>query len=84
MKTKKLKGLHPHRFKDNPEEKRFAEAWSQDSNGRLKYLLCEGDQRFPPAPTEREEVVAATVVQWLGSPVGQTFLRDLGYKRKEQ
>ena len=77
------KGLHTHRFKDNPEEKRFADAWSrQNYNGRhLGYLLCCGDQQHAPAPSDRDEQVAATVIQWLGSPVGQAFLRDMGYER---
>lgn len=37
-----------------------------------------------PIPTDREHEVAATVVQWLGSPVGQGFLRDLGYEKTPQ
>lgn len=80
----KTKGLHPYRFKENPEEQRFAKSWHSDGAHNLKYLLCppETDQRFAPTPSERDEVVAATVIQWLGSPVGQCFLRDLGYKMK--
>lgn len=79
----KRKGLNTHRFRDNPEEKRFAEAWDEAQRGKtLAYLLCTGDQRFPVEATEREHEVAATVIQWLGSPVGQAWLRDLGYERK--
>jgi hypothetical protein len=78
----KNKGLHTYRLKDNPEEKRFAEAWDrQDQLGRnLTRLL---DERSPRTPTPRDVTVAATVIQWLGSPVGQCFLRDLGYERNE-
>ena len=81
----KTKGLHPDRFKENPEEKRFAEAWdAQNQHGsNLAYLLCEGSQVGRPLePSDREHEVAATVIQWLGSPVGQGFLRDLGYEKK--
>ena len=76
--------LNCHRFADNPEERRFAEAWADfcAAGKTLAYLLTVGDQRFPVAPTDREEQVAATVIQWLGSPVGQGFLRDLGYEKK--
>jgi hypothetical protein len=83
--SKPVTGLHTHRFADNPEEKRFAEAWdTNNSQGRtLTYLLGIGDQRFPTPPLERDEQIAATVIQWLGSPVGQGFLRDLGYERKK-
>ena len=86
MNDRDVRGLHTHRFKQNPEERRFAEAWAKHcGDGKtLAYLLTVGDQRFPTAPTGREEQVAATVIQWLGSPVGQGFLRDMGYEKKGQ
>jgi hypothetical protein len=82
------KGRATYRFNDNPEEQRFAEAWQahNDQGNTLAHLL---DPRhgepfgYPPDPSDRDIEVAATVVQWLGSPVGQGFLRDLGYVRKE-
>lgn len=85
------RGYSTHRFKDNPEEQRFAEAWDAvNSSGQqpvaadfLPYLLTPGDQRFPVEPSERDRRVAATVIQWLGSPVGQGWLRDLGYEKKD-
>lgn len=86
MKDRDVRGLHTHRFADNPEERRFAEAWAKRDRRNLAALLHDGPQPnveaevFPP--TEREEQVAATVIQWLGSPVGQGFLRDLGYEKK--
>jgi hypothetical protein len=78
---KKTKGLHEYRFKDNPEERRFSEAWAEMQRGcTLAWLLHEGEQRgYPLDPSARDCVVAATVIQWLGSPVGQGFLADLGY-----
>lgn len=86
MKTKHT-GLSTHRFRDNPEELRFAEAWSKqnDHGGTLAYLLdpAHGGRGRPPEPTDREHVVAATVVQWLGSPVGQSFLAELGYEKTD-
>lgn len=86
-KSTKHKGRHTHRFKDNPEERRFAEAWAKDNEQghTLAYLL---DRQHgtgpgkPPEPDDLEREVAATVVQWLGSPMGQCFLRDLGYTRR--
>jgi len=85
--TKRTKGLHEHRFRDNPEERRFAEAWAEHNTcgSTLAYLLDPahgtGPGR-PPEPDDRDKVVAATVIQWLGSPVGQCFLRDLGYEKR--
>lgn len=79
-------GLNAHRLNDNPEERRFAEAWRGMQAGRLlDWLLTGIDQRgYPDCASTRDEQVAATVVQWLGSPVGQGFLRDLGYERAEE
>lgn len=84
-----IRGLSPHRLKDNPEEKRFAEAWAkwnrEGPGGRttLAHLLDTRPERsgHPPYVSINDQTVAATVVQWLGSPVGQVFLEELGYKR---
>ena len=76
-------GLSTYRIADNPEERRFAEAWQKhnDQGHTLDYLVDpdKGARRWPPEAGEREREVAATVIQWLGSPVGQGFLRDLGF-----
>ncbi len=77
-------GLHPYRFTDNPEEKRFAVAWdTYNRQGHtLAYLLNPKPGlvwSLPPDPDHRDVVVAATVVQWLGSHVGESFLAELGY-----
>lgn len=84
LRWKRHSGLHTHRLRDNPLEERFAAKWRdvQEHHGRtLEYLMTPpgADQRFPFPLTVRDELVAATVVQWLGSPVGQGFLRDCGF-----
>lgn len=83
---KKIVGLNTHRLNSNPEEKAFADAWAKRNTGRnnLPYLL---DNRkvhtgYPPDVSDRDHVVAATLIQWLGSPVGQAFLEELGYVKK--
>ena len=88
MAIDKHHGLSRHRLRDNPEERRFADAWqAQNDTGRtLDYLLDprKGEPHgYPPSAEDRERVVVATVVQWLGSPVGQGFLRDLGYVKAD-
>lgn len=85
MSRKKYKGLHAHRLKDNPEERRFAEAWAKhDELGQsLRWLLHRGDQGgIPDEVSVRDEIVAATLMQWLGSPVGKAFLENLGYAKR--
>lgn len=73
-------GLHAHRLKQNPREREFMQAWLKESV--LPYILSTHDANHPVDPSERDWVVAATVIQWLGSPVGQAFLEKLGYVRR--
>lgn len=73
-----------NRFSREPEEQRFHTAWR---------ALCEaGDGTFlqemlnkgtvPAAPiTQRDATVATLTIQWLGSPIGQTWLKELGYTK---
>lgn len=81
-------GRHTHRFRDNPEEKRIAEAWdaAQEYGDTLAWLLDRRPVQIgrPMTPSDIEITAAATVIQWLGSPVGQAWLRDLGYERKDR
>lgn len=69
-------GLKPYRFADNPLEKKFSDAWKRenDQGQMLEWLMGDGNSRG--SVTERDEVVAATVIQWLGSPVGKHFLES--------
>lgn len=77
----KHKGLNPYRFRDNPEELAFAKKWEEMCDrGHLEWLLGKGEQAQDV--TERDAQIAATVIQWLGSPVGRGFLDDLGYQKK--
>lgn len=81
------KGLHQYRFKQNPMEKKFAQAWERqnvsastkklDGRGTLDYMLAV-DSNCPKGEVRpRDRMVAATVVQWLGSPVGQSFIKEV-------
>lgn len=83
------KGLSQYRFKNNPLEKKFAEAWEVQNSGgyqkgTLDYLLAKDPNRPNGEVTERDRVIAATVIQWLGSPVGQSFVTEVldGYRRE--
>ncbi len=80
MLRRKYLGVNAHRVKYYPEEKRFADAWLEQGGQTLPHILNpDPSSKPPPEPSERDEVVAATVVQWLGSPIGQVFLSSLGY-----
>lgn len=77
----KHKGLSVHRLSREPLEAIYARHW-QSANGQrpgmphgvLEYLLGDGNQ--PRDVTQAEATIAATVIQWLGSPVGQCFVRE--------
>jgi hypothetical protein len=78
----KHEGLHAYRLKpnmDNPREVAFAEQWQheQDFGRVLSHLLGSGDIGGEVTPSERDIEVAATVIQWLGSAVGQSFLEQV-------
>lgn len=72
-----VKGLHAYRLKSNPMEKRFAKSWNeQQIYGRtLEYILSVDN--IPRPINEHDQEVAATVIQWLGSPVGLSFLEEV-------
>ena len=81
----KNKGKNANRLEANPVEKKFAEAWDemndlsrQGSLGTLNWLLAEDPNWAKDGEvTPRDRMVAATVIQWLGSPVGQYFLKHI-------
>lgn len=82
----KVQGLNSHRLEYNPLENKFAETWEQQNTvgSTLAYILS-GPKNVRSDISERDEVVAATVIQWLGSPVGQCFLEDvLGIEIRDQ
>ena len=74
---KKYRGKHFNRTSrnaDNPKELAFAKAWAETNEAYqiLDHLL--GDGLRCKQPTSAEYELAATLVQWLGSPVGYAWL----------
>ena len=72
----KHEGLSRHRLASNPLEALYAEEWEKQAPGTLGYLLC-GQEKSQHDYSERDAQVAATIIQWLGSPVGQSFVADV-------
>lgn len=79
-----FQGAHAYRLSSNPKEKLFADAWQKQNGsprfGRftmLEQLLSSGGGKTPAEVSKRDEMIAATIIQWLGSPVGSCFLRDV-------
>lgn len=79
----KNEGMSQYRFRSNPLEEIFTIAWEELNTSdfghdtTLDYMLAKDPNRPCAEVTDRDRMVAATVVQWLGSPVGQNFLRDV-------
>lgn len=86
---KKFQGLAAYRYKQNPLEEEFAKQWETQNNGSrptLAYILSDPPYTQDPLnyPSERDWDVANSVIQWLGSPVGQAFLQDVFSSRAGQ
>lgn len=60
---------------NNPREVAFAAEWKEenDEEGQRRHIL----QSLIPDATERDAMVAATIIQWLGSNVGMGFLHEV-------
>lgn len=67
-----------HRLSENPLEASFLDTWETDPSfvHTLDYILSDRVNERGPV-SERDLEVAATVIQWLGSPVGQCFLEKV-------
>ncbi len=79
--TKQFIGVSAHRYKSNPLEEAFAGKWEEENSGpgrsrtTLDYLMDPNNRGEPsPCISERDWLVASTLIQWLGSPVGSNFL----------
>ncbi len=75
----KHQGLSANRLNDdNPREVAFSHLWQKenDLHHLLEYLLSEDPNRRCQL-NQRDVVVAATTIQWLGSNCGMAFLRDV-------
>lgn len=78
-------GLHTHRLDREAHmndaaqmlETRFHDRWTEVAPNMLGYILGSGNERAAVSPDEAR--IAATVVQWLGTPVGQNFLDSCGF-----
>lgn len=82
-------GLHRQRMSREPLERDFVEAWEKLNSSLGSYqdrrllddLVTTGP--IPRFASKRDWEVASTVIQWLGSPIGQSFMREV-YQEKEE
>lgn len=85
------KGYKWERIKSNPRERAFYEQWLKENEPRpginfgqgilQDLFLVRGEdspltRKWITEITNRDRMIAATVIQWLGSNVGMAFLQD--------
>ncbi len=70
----KWQGHHADRYSREPLERLFAEKWQEQNRGRCDWFDAHN---FTLSATVKERKWVNTLVQWLGSPVGQGFLEDV-------
>ncbi len=79
----KHEGLYLHRLSpqaENPREVAFRDEWIlENTRGNGKSLL----EVLISDCSQRDATVAATIIQWLGSPVGMSFLETVITKSPE-
>ena len=74
-------GVAAYRFDKNPMEKAFVDEWKALNKccDTLEYILSN-NANTRQSVGRRDRQVAMRVIQWLGSPCGQGFLRDIKEK----
>jgi len=82
--------IRANRRQNHPHEAKFYSEWMREHASRigksyttLEYLLAENPNYPAGECTERDEYVAEVLIQWLGSPVGLSFLRNCGFEEEE-
>ncbi len=84
--TRTHRGLRYNRCQRNLLEKKFSNRWAKAQENHsflLQHVLdSKGTSYPPPDVSDRDAVVAATVIQWLGTLVGQDFLREVMGKER--
>ena len=85
------RGIDTRRRERNHRENAFAETWEQENErrpglnfgqGMLQDLLAQRSEKWPHYPSlrkvvdNRDAAIVATVVQWLGTNVGMSFLGE--------
>jgi hypothetical protein len=75
-------GVHVGRLIGNVRERLYAEEWLKENTRQRGHLtrlelILQGYNATPHEPTARDAEVAASVIQWLGTTVGQNFLETV-------
>lgn len=81
------KGVSHERIYREPDEKIFHDEWAAVAPHTLEHLLYGQNKDYRDLTDElrqRDAMVAATMIQWLGSNVGSAFLDEVQAKIKDR
>lgn len=86
-----MKSNKEYRWENNPKEKEFHDKFLKEFETDPSTLSSivfgwSSDRQLYPKEylTEREEDICINLIQWLGSPVGQGFLRNCGFEQVKE
>ena len=79
-----MKGYKTHRHEQNPKEKEIHDLFIErfcTQPELIERIVLPIDEKGRPKGTltDNEIELIITAMQWIGSPVGQSFLRDCGF-----
>lgn len=82
-----LKGFKTYRHTKNPIEQKLHDEFKAELERKgtcpvdlIVYPSLENNDMVPQEYlTDKEKCIMLSTVQWLGSPVGQTLLRECGF-----
>ncbi len=79
----KINSFKMHRLDQNPKEKVFLEKFLEehaqgDSLSAIVFGTTDGINVTRHLENDEDRIVVSTI-QWLGSPIGRSFLKDCGF-----
>lgn len=86
----KLESFKIHRHKSNPVEKKLHDSFIKDHSSDTDMSLivfgqADSNSTYPADYlSDREKQIVLSTIQWLGSPIGQHFLHENGFKNTQE
>lgn len=79
MEKYKYEGFRPYRYEENKKEQLFVKQINQELEYSKSFLkdisgIENSDEKFL---SDREEKIIISIIQWIGSPVGQSFIKKV-------
>lgn len=81
-----MKGYKTYRHAQNPKEKELHDKFLKNHNEDADLIVFGHTSQLIPNDylTDRERKIVLSTIQWLGSPVGKSFLKDCGFNLSNQ